>query len=157
MIILLDLLGQQVFRSLSKALAYFHSDQQTTMPDLVVTQVYSSDKNSMSDLSLLFRCENRDLSSHSLQTHSNTLQRSSPPIEYDQICIVNVTRLCFRDDVYLGISGKNSIRVECFPVCSKSLIHVDNARNAMCVIDYPSTNESLGIFIHQFITFSFLS
>jgi hypothetical protein len=38
----------------------------------------------------------------------------SSPIRYHQICILNQTRLCFRDDVYLCICAENHSRVECF-------------------------------------------
>ena len=38
----------------------------------------------------------------------------SSPIGYHQICIHNLTRLCFHDDIYLCICGENHSRVECF-------------------------------------------
>ena len=38
----------------------------------------------------------------------------SSPIRYHQICILEPTRLCFRDDFYLCICGENHSRVECF-------------------------------------------
>ena len=49
----LRLLDQQVFRSLPANLEYFHSDLQTTLPDLVLAKVYSSHEGEDEDLYLL--------------------------------------------------------------------------------------------------------
>ena len=48
------LVDQQVFKKLPQQLEYFHSDPQTTLPEIVLAKMYSSDKGSISaDLFLL--------------------------------------------------------------------------------------------------------
>ena len=49
----LDLLDQQVFETLSQHVKYFHSDLQTSIPDIVLAKLYSSDEDSLPALYLL--------------------------------------------------------------------------------------------------------
>ena len=49
----LNLVDQQVFRTLPQLIEYFHSDHQTTFPDIVLAKVYSSDEDLSPDIYLL--------------------------------------------------------------------------------------------------------
>ena len=49
----LSLVDQQVFRTLPPLIEYFHSDRATTLPDIVVAKLYSSDEDLLPDLYLL--------------------------------------------------------------------------------------------------------
>ena len=49
----LTLVDQQVFRTLPQHLEYFHSDLTTTLPDIVLAKLYSSEEDSIPDLYLL--------------------------------------------------------------------------------------------------------
>ena len=134
----LILLQQRVFLELPPKIEYYHRDQ-SSITGIVLAKVYLSDQVSLADVHLLSvhedvsslhgrtkislsnQCEHlRTFSksnssrfrSSSLRLFSSLLETS--PIRYHQICITNITRLCFLDDVYLCICGENHSRVECF-------------------------------------------
>ena len=138
----LILVNQQAFHTLPQKLEYYHSDPQTSIPDIVLAKLYSSDEDLFPDLHLLSVHSN--LFSFAARTEISPINRcsdirtfsngnssllsrlfpsialvsfcsvGSSPIRYHQMCIADRTRLCFRDDVYLCICGENHSRVECF-------------------------------------------
>ena len=57
----LNLVDQQVFRTLPKQIEYFHGDLKTTLPDIVLAKLYSSHEDFLPDLYLLSVQEQRSL------------------------------------------------------------------------------------------------
>ena len=136
----LILLEQRVFLQLPSKMDYYHLDQ-SLITGIVLSKVYSSDQVHFPDVHLLSvyqhvsflhgtvkmslanRCEHRRTFSNGNSSSFLSIISVSmfffrvletSPIRYHQLCMTDPSRLCFRDDVYLCICGKNHSRVECF-------------------------------------------
>ena len=75
----LNLLGQQLFRTLPQLIEYFHSDHQTALPDIVLAKLYSLDEDLSPDLYLVsihLHLKSR-LSSFTGRTHISAINRCS--------------------------------------------------------------------------------
>ena len=72
------LIDQRVFKALPQLIEYYHpDDQQTTLPDIVLARLYSSDEGSSPDLYLLSLYLNLSLSSLSRRTQISSINRCS--------------------------------------------------------------------------------